>query len=127
MDNKSKFPFLRMILILAFFVAAMFMMCFVFSQSWKESGWEHMHGAPWFGLIPIFFIIMIAICIFWCRGRRHWPVMCDREGWKHWQEQKKEPSENDALKILKIRLARGEINEDEYDRLIKKISQGIDK
>lgn len=131
-NDKKKFSFMGVLIIFFLFIAALCMMCLLFWPFWGMGmgnyGYMHMPMSPWYVLIPIFFILMIAICIWGCGARRHWPNMCDWEKWKQWHEKQNEPPGNEPpmqkpIEILKTRLAKGEINEEEYDRLLAKITR----
>lgn len=129
-NEKNRFPFMGVIIIFVLFIAALFIMSFLFWPTWGMGnyGYMHMPMSPWYVLIPFFFILMIAICILGCGARRRWSNMCNWEEWKHGHERRNEPpgnepSEQNPIEILKTRLAKGEINEEEYDRLLAKISR----
>ncbi|NIM16167.1 MAG: hypothetical protein GTO45_29535 [Candidatus Aminicenantes bacterium] len=124
MRNRNKFPF--MIILPIFCMIMMFFMIF-FSSGWKgnaesnEGFSRHFPGnSPWIIFCIIFMVFMFILFIFHCirnrwgsRGSR----MCD---WNWWRDWKQDDTQN-PIDILKTRLAKGEISEEEYDKLMKKI------
>ena len=76
------------------------------------------HGFDYWWLIPL---IMIGLCIFWGRGccfgwRRHYDHRSDRNV---------DATSASALEILGRRYARGEIDDEEYQRKRKAINTTI--
>jgi len=73
-------------------------------------------GSDLWWLIPI---VLIALCFFWargcCSGRRH--RLEDRP------ERNNETASDSALDILSRRYARGEIDDEEYERKRKTITR----
>lgn len=128
-NDKNRFPFIGILIIFALFIAALFMMSFLFWPFWGMGmgnyGYMHMHTSLWYVLIPIFIILLIALWILGYGTRKHWSNMGDWEEWKHRHEKQNEPPGQNPVEILKTRLAKGEINEEQYDRLLAKISHEI--
>lgn len=77
------------------------------------------YGMGYFGgygfLWIIGMVILIAVIVYFMKGRH--------KGQKHFSDSTSRYSDNQALSILKERYAKGEITEDEYERMKKVISK----
>ncbi len=126
MNNKKRFTFIPVImtvLCLAFICVMIFTWA---NNDWREQaessrGFHHLFHSP-LGIVCIgFMAVMMILCIFFCfRSKNRWSNMCDWKGWRDRGPWEKEEEKN-PVEILKARLAKGEISEQEYDRLIEKL------
>jgi uncharacterized membrane protein len=81
---------------------------------WNYLGTEH----EWYWHLPFFFFIMILLMIFLIRRRRRPYYSCGWPGWFGYRYYDKA----DAKDILKRRYAKGEINKEEYNKMMSEIS-----
>ena len=78
---------------------------------YPEHYWQwHFWIFPLF--MPIFWLVMIALCLYFIFGRR---------GAKRPWEPGRSPEGENALDILKKRYAKGEISQDEFERMKRDI------
>jgi putative membrane protein len=79
-------------------------------------GSQFIYGSPW-GILSmvlpfIFWIVIIVLLFSFFRGRHHM-----------WHEHDMETHEDSALEILKIRYAKGEITNKQFDEMKKDIEE----
>lgn len=126
MNNKKRFPFMPVIMSI-FCIAFICVMIFTWANNdWREQadpsrGFSNFFHSP-LGIVCIIFMgVMMILCMFSCFAKdNRQNNMCD---WNWWRDRGpwKNEEEKDPVEILKTRLAKGEINEQEYDRLIEKL------
>lgn len=75
-------------------------------------------GCPACFIFFIIFVIMMVMCMLFCffRKKRSPWMWCN-----DWQSEQKSSASN-AKEILKSRLAKGEISEEEYEKLLKRLN-----
>lgn len=77
-------------------------------------GWEY-HGGGWW-LIPIAFMVVMCIGMMWRGKMGCMPMMHDGQGDRH--------GETDTpIEIVKRRYAAGEIDREEYGRVVKELTE----